>query len=964
METQEIPDKLRILNLEDSPADTELIKHAIDSMSMDYELIRVDSKVKYIEKCKAAEFDLILSDHKLPGFNGIEALKIALDLCPGIPFIFVSGTIGEEIAIEAMKHGATDYILKKNLNKIPIAIKRALKELKENKKRIFAEMQLVHINNVLNSIRNVNQLIVKAKDKIQLLNEAVNLITEYKGYKHAIIGLLGENNEVVHYSFSGLDEYVEDFKRGSDIGLSLCWENTGKYKNSDIYLPGNECESCCLHSYSNSGYRSISSRLEHEGNNYGFITISVPEEFIDDEQELSLFREMRGDIAFAIYSLNLKEEQEKAFLMLEESEEKYRRLVENMMEGVTVVDVNEKILFINETALEIFGHSREKMLGKPLTEFTPESEHKILQQSTKEKLEGQTSSYLLKIKKKNDEERYLRVNSSPLFEKNGSYYGSLGVYHDITEPIEFRAKLERSEQRFRKIFEDSPNGILIFDEDGSLIDVNKEFYNILGISPDEPNDFNSYNIFNDTNIEDLELSELKQGESIVFQLHCSPEFDRNCFNLSNSVRNLYLSVKVTPLDILGEGRVEAYMMIVDDISKLKETEVDLIHSKERAERLNRLKSIFLANMSHEMRTPMVGILGFSEILLKEAQPEETREIAEIIYNSGKRLMDTLNLVLDLTKIESDKQEMNIEIVNPMFVIMDAIRLYDKFALEKGIELTAEIQDDSLRCELDENIIYKIVYNLINNAIKFTDNGYVKVILDKELQGDELWMVIKVEDSGVGIDEEYIGVIFDEFRQVSEGINRSYEGTGLGLTITKHLVEILGGNISVTSRLGKGSTFTVKFKAINKAEINEPKGPEQKVKTKINLLYKEESRSDLSIMLAEDDEVNKKLMNRYLEEFGDVTHVYNGEDALSLTSANKYDLIILDINLGKGIDGVETMLQIKKQGNNPNARYLALTAYAMKGDSEEFLEAGFDYYISKPFSRNDFLELVNKLAEKS
>jgi signal transduction histidine kinase len=240
--------------------------------------------------------------------------------------------------------------------------------------------------------------------------------------------------------------------------------------------------------------------------------------------------------------------------------------------------------------------------------------------------------------------------------------------------------------------------------------------------------------------------------------------------------------------------------------ELVKTNVDLKTAKENAEEMNRLKSIFLANMSHELRTPLIGISGFSDILQQEITSPELQNMAKIIYASSRRLSDTLNLILDLSKLESGEMKFH---KNPIDIVNQTDNLVEIFmeeARKKGIELKASFSQPSIIINTDEQAYRAILTNLINNAIKFTKKGGIST----EICLKDDFVEIKVVDTGIGIDKDNQHLIFGEFRQVSEGFTRKFEGTGLGLNITKKLVELAGGEIFVESELEKGSTFTVKL----------------------------------------------------------------------------------------------------------------------------------------------------------
>ncbi len=241
----------------------------------------------------------------------------------------------------------------------------------------------------------------------------------------------------------------------------------------------------------------------------------------------------------------------------------------------------------------------------------------------------------------------------------------------------------------------------------------------------------------------------------------------------------------------------------------------LIKAKESAEEMSRLKSSFLANMSHELRTPMNGIIGFSDFMKSIDDIEEVKEISELIYLSAQRLMETLNLILDISTIESGVNKLVYNDLDIIQLIKDNIELFSKFANSKNLSLTLKSKYEEFIILSNQQSLYSILSNLINNAIKFTLKGGITIELDIIAEDDQLfnnkkWVVLKVHDTGIGIEEKYFTTIFEEFRQVSEGINRNFEGSGLGLTLTKKYVQVMGGEINVESEIDKGTTFTIKL----------------------------------------------------------------------------------------------------------------------------------------------------------
>ncbi|MBK7867494.1 MAG: PAS domain S-box protein [Ignavibacteriales bacterium] len=250
------------------------------------------------------------------------------------------------------------------------------------------------------------------------------------------------------------------------------------------------------------------------------------------------------------------------------------------------------------------------------------------------------------------------------------------------------------------------------------------------------------------------------------------------------------------------------LSIVTDITDRVEMEIELRDAKEKAEELNRVKASFFANMSHELRTPLHGVLGFSEILIEEITEPGTLEVVNSIHKSALRLLNTLNIILDLARLEANKEEVIIIDMLIYKAVKEDVDTFEAYAKSKGLYLELFTDDPEICAMVDPRFLSSIVNNLINNAIKFTRFGGIKVETGSVEEGGVKWAYLKVSDTGIGISEKAITLIFDEFRQASEGFGRSFEGTGLGLSIVKRYVTLLGGKILVDSKLGKGTTFTV------------------------------------------------------------------------------------------------------------------------------------------------------------
>lgn len=384
----------------------------------------------------------------------------------------------------------------------------------------------------------------------------------------------------------------------------------------------------------------------------------------------------------------------------------------------------------------------------------------------------------------------------------------------------------------------------------------------------------------------------------------------------------------------------------------------LVEAKERAEESDRLKSIFLANMSHELRTPLNGILGFTEVLRTELIDKEFREMADIIHTSGNRLLDTLNSIIDLSIIESNRMEIEHTKFSLEEFIGETITLFRASAIKKDIELSADLPDVDLLIKTDRKILSNLLNNLIDNAIKYTNAGSVAVTTGIENRSNTDWLIVRVNDTGIGIEAERLKHIFDKFRQGSEGHDRQFEGAGLGLTICKKYVEILDGKIIAKSQLEKGSEFRIEI----------PVETEKMAMESFSAAGPATARSNgftgpaPNILIVENDEINLKHMVYVLKDWCTVDTAKNGREAVYKAGQVIFDAILMDINLGTGPNGMDTAKSIREINGYTDTPIIAVTANAMKGHREEFLANGCSHYLSKPFSADELKKLVAEAVE--
>lgn len=535
----------------------------------------------------------------------------------------------------------------------------------------------------------------------------------------------------------------------------------------------------------------------------------------------------------------------------------------------------------------------------------------------------------------------------PLLDAEGEVASLIFTLLNVTDRVKSKEKLVENEKFLTSLFNSVNDAIFTVSmPDRTIINVNKAVSDLFGCDPVEI-------IGKQTRI--LYPSDeafIDYGRKLSAAIDNNKSFVRTELKLrKKDGTDIFCDVQTTFLK--SSSRNEMVISVLRDITDKKKMIDELIAAKVRAEEMNRLKSSFLANMSHELRTPLIGISGFADFLMQDLEDSELKEMAENIFLSGNRLSETLNLILDLSKFESEKMEFHLEKVDLVIETNEILKLFSKAAEKQGLYLKSLFSHPTILIYTDGRAYRTILNNLINNAIKFTSEGGVIVDVSVIENGTE----IKVKDTGIGIAEEYHNIIFEEFRQVSEGHSRNFEGTGLGLNITKKLVDKFGGSMFVESTPGKGSTFIVKLPLTAGDEISDKKPavklPEEK---HISATPKVKPLA----LLVDDDPLVHPVLKRYLANQIELETASDGEFAIKLCKVKKYDLVFMDINLKRGLDGKQVTRELRKLKEYESVPIIAITAYAMVGDREEFLEAGCSHYLSKPFKQQDVLNLIGEI----
>jgi signal transduction histidine kinase/CheY-like chemotaxis protein len=411
---------------------------------------------------------------------------------------------------------------------------------------------------------------------------------------------------------------------------------------------------------------------------------------------------------------------------------------------------------------------------------------------------------------------------------------------------------------------------------------------------------------------------------------------------------------------------EKTITIKEELEKRKSIDVDLKKALKKAEDSNYVKNAFLSNMSHEIRTPLNGIIGFSELLLTELSIMENKELFDFangIRESGDRLLNLLNNIIDISRIEANDMEVQLVPCSVNEIIKKTSELFKFKSNEKGIKFNVKYNDIP-NVLGDQKSITRVITDIIENSVKYTDKGFINVITDFDIDSNKV--LISIKDTGIGIDQTYLNHIFEAFRQESLGYSRNYQGAGLGLPLSKRLIDLMKGEIKVESSKGVGTTVKIWLNSdTNKEEIDQ-----DVIEKVITPALDDESINKINIFIVEDDRMNRLVLSKMLAKVGNNSLAVDGEESLEIIGkAYKegliYDIMLFDINLPAPWDGIKLMNEVKEKWSEYKyIPFIAQTAYAMTGDRERLLEAGFDDYIPKPVNKNKLINSIYRQFEIS
>ena len=655
--------------------------------------------------------------------------------------------------------------------------------------------------------------------------------------------------------------------------------------------------------------------------------------------------------SFAFQELNRRGRAEQVAI---ENERLYRLLADNSTDLIVLADLDGVRRFISPAARTLYGYEPDEMMGSDTFGAAHPDDRHLLTAAFEQLLGGaDTAVAQVRAQRKSGDyvwvETHMRLVKDPLTDETRV----LGLIRDVSRRHATEQAIRESEAQFRSLADSVSDVIIRSAPNGERRYVSPSCRTVLGYEPEEL-----------IGGQRGTFSHPLDRDHIETRMAAIIAGDRNTTIVYRAIRRdgsiVWLDSGTSLVRDTVSGELVEIVSVMRDISQQKAIEERLERAREEAEKASRLKSDFLANMSHEIRTPMNGIIGMTGLLLATPLAPEQRRFADAVRISADALLSVINDILDLSKLEAGK--LNLEDVPFGFatIVEDCVELMEAKALDKGVVLTAEVDDRVRRPHVgDPTRLRQIILNLLSNAVKFTDRGFVAIKVTGEPQGDRTTLVrILVEDSGIGMNEATMAKLFRKFEQADSSVARRFGGTGLGLAISKQLIDRMGGRISVSSTLGEGSRFTVAL-TLPMSDATLP-GHERHAQAPIDgaLPPSRAERKAGRILVAEDNAVNQLLVVTLLEDAGYVVDVVeDGVQALAAIRQRAYDLVLMDAQM-PNMDGLQATRAIRNLADGKGRMpIIALTANAMAGDREHYITAGMDDYLSKPLDAQTMLSMV-------
>lgn len=724
----------------------------------------------------------------------------------------------------------------------------------------------------------------------------------------------------------------------------------------------------------NEKYLGVESILTSKKNPFARLDV-----FITSKQKwFEVFIQTINESTYTILINDFTERKNKEF-QLRADQEKFKDLYNNATIGIYRAKPNGNILMANKAMYSLMDFDPEAEVKDDKAELKIDFNDAIYQDHFKKNIE--LIGHVSKWKTKSGRRIFVRESVKPVFNIDKELIYIEGTVENITEEKIAKDQIKNLNDIFTELLVDPLINIqVIVRKTCQIMFAYGAIYNRYFAEDHKLLNWVSFN-FNlevDTEISPqdsicFEQTIANPEQVIVFEDLSETKYVETDFLIKKYKIKSYLGKAVVfdgniigTLCVLGKNPrtfsqtekkiIETLAIALSHEHKRFELEKDFKISKSEAELANRAKSQFLANMSHEIRTPLNGILGFSEMLRTQESNPQKKHMLQLIEESGNQLLQIVNDIFDYSLLDTGKIPLKEGPFNLPELIETTINFFTRNANQKSLKLILESEGIEHKNLFGDYMkLNQILVNVIGNAIKFTDEGSVIIrIKTKEINGVvDINMII--EDTGIGINENQLNIVFDEFKQLDFYLTKRIKGTGLGLAITKKLVDFLQGSIYVESQPGSGSRFYINLPFQIGTEYKKDLVMNENTK------QQDESASKVKILLAEDNEANQFLIKAITKSKDwEITVVDDGEQAVKAFKSNTFNLILMDVQMPvmNGYEATALIREIEKESGT-HTPIVALTAYAMKSDKDQCINAGMDDYISKPFKRQEFLDMVDR-----
>jgi PAS domain S-box-containing protein len=624
---------------------------------------------------------------------------------------------------------------------------------------------------------------------------------------------------------------------------------------------------------------------------------------------------------------------------LKRSEQAYKNLFDNAQNPIIIIEPERGIILnSNAKACEAFGFDKEDFLRINFYELCIDGKQAY------EKASAAADNQEVPIFELEAVRKDKKIISFEITLSATDYLGQKAViiiHNDIT----YRRQAEKELNILSEIVKQSPVSVLLSDVNNKVEYVNPRYTELTGIHSKDIVGKDAPSLLPDENVDVNEVwSFVKNGEVWNGEVM-----------KSNSNREPYwTSLSISPIKD-QKGKINYYLSMEQEITQQKDLELELKLALTKANEINVFKTHLLGNLNHEIRTPMNSIIGFAQIISEESTEEEIISMANKIVKSSQRLLNTLNSIIELSDLESQRIKVHQADIN----ISHFVRYLDytnrEKARDKGLSISVEIEKEDYIINSDERLLEQVMRHILDNAIKYTENGGIKISVDEFIDKEfNRYCKLSVQDSGIGIPDANRAVIFDAFRQLSEGVTRRYEGTGLGLTIAQKMILLLGGKLVIESKIGEGSTFSI---LLPMPAVEIPHDIYAEIEDLDDTKELEFANKKPRILIVEDYVMNVDIMKYFLNNLVNMDDASNSEETLAAIDKNQYDLILMDINLKDSVGGIELMKIVRQIDNYKEIPIIAITGYTSYMDQDTFMNEGFSGFLAKPFSQKQLRDIV-------